>query len=268
MDLAPPAYLRESSPTCANRRARSGRGSRRTAFATSTRSWCAWSCSRRRCGSDRETHGTLYAAADDAAQALEIDAPITLYQAPGANGANAALWFMPGEAHVILVDPSPRPCPLKSCARSWATSWATTASGRNRTERFTSRTRWWPAWRATAARNPASPQRAPAAAERGGVCRSRCAPRGGRAGAGRDLPGQGGDRAGPGQRRRLPGAGGRDLRPRRAGHGRASPTPRPSFARARCRCGRVGIRTPTSSCDGCWRACRPSRRWTSWARCG
>ena len=51
---------------------------------------------------DRETHGTLYAAAGDAAQALVIDAPITLYQAPGANSANAALWFMPGEVHVIL----------------------------------------------------------------------------------------------------------------------------------------------------------------------
>ena len=54
---------------------------------------------------DRETHSALYAAADDDARTLAIDAPITLYQAPGAEGANAALWFLPGEAHVILRGP-------------------------------------------------------------------------------------------------------------------------------------------------------------------
>jgi hypothetical protein len=54
---------------------------------------------------DRETHAAVYAAADDAAGALGVNAPITLYQAPGGDGANAALWFLPGEVHIVLRGP-------------------------------------------------------------------------------------------------------------------------------------------------------------------
>jgi hypothetical protein len=53
---------------------------------------------------DRETHGGLYAAADDVAGKLGVAAPITLYQA-GGDGANAALFDLPGEVHVVLQGP-------------------------------------------------------------------------------------------------------------------------------------------------------------------
>jgi hypothetical protein len=50
---------------------------------------------------DRQTHGALYAAADDAARRLGVAAPVTLYQARG-DGANAALYYLPDEVHVVL----------------------------------------------------------------------------------------------------------------------------------------------------------------------
>ncbi len=53
---------------------------------------------------DRETHGSLYAAADDVAARLGVQAPVTLYQA-GGDGANAALFDLPGEIHVVLQGP-------------------------------------------------------------------------------------------------------------------------------------------------------------------
>lgn len=47
------------------------------------------------------SHGTLYAIAARAAEALELDVPVTFYQAD--DGAmNAGLLFVPGEAHVVL----------------------------------------------------------------------------------------------------------------------------------------------------------------------
>ena len=50
---------------------------------------------------DRETHGALYFAADDAARRLGVTAPVTLYQS-GGEGANAALFYLPDEIHVVL----------------------------------------------------------------------------------------------------------------------------------------------------------------------
>jgi hypothetical protein len=50
---------------------------------------------------DRETHGDLYVAAAEAARRLGVTAPITLYQA-GGEGANAALFYLPDEIHIVL----------------------------------------------------------------------------------------------------------------------------------------------------------------------
>jgi hypothetical protein len=53
---------------------------------------------------DRETHAGVYAAADEVADRLAVAAPITLYQA-GGEGSNAALFYLPGEVHVVLQGP-------------------------------------------------------------------------------------------------------------------------------------------------------------------
>lgn len=50
----------------------------------------------------RETHEALYAALDEAARRLGLDAPRTLYQAQRGDGLNAGLVFLPGEVHVVL----------------------------------------------------------------------------------------------------------------------------------------------------------------------
>ena len=50
---------------------------------------------------DRGTHGALHAAAEDVARRLGVAAPVTLYQAGGA-GANAALFYLRGEVHIVL----------------------------------------------------------------------------------------------------------------------------------------------------------------------
>ncbi|MYZ44391.1 M48 family metalloprotease [Schauerella aestuarii] len=47
------------------------------------------------------THPAVYAAAALACERLGIDAPVTLYQA-GASTMNAALYYLPGEVHVVL----------------------------------------------------------------------------------------------------------------------------------------------------------------------
>jgi Zn-dependent protease with chaperone function len=54
---------------------------------------------------DPETHGPLFAAAKRALAALELDVPLTLYQATHPGAPNAALCFIPGEAHVLLEGP-------------------------------------------------------------------------------------------------------------------------------------------------------------------
>lgn len=46
-------------------------------------------------------HPAVYAAAALACERLGIEAPVTLYQA-GANAMNAALYYLPGEVHVVL----------------------------------------------------------------------------------------------------------------------------------------------------------------------
>lgn len=52
---------------------------------------------------DPSDHGALYAAAREIGDAMQIDAPVTLYQGDAAGRArNAALYFDPTEAHVIL----------------------------------------------------------------------------------------------------------------------------------------------------------------------
>lgn len=51
-----------------------------------------------------ESHPEPYAACAAAMAKLEIEAPVTLYQA-GAEGMNAALAYLPGEIHIVLYGP-------------------------------------------------------------------------------------------------------------------------------------------------------------------
>ncbi len=51
---------------------------------------------------DRTSHKALHEAADTAAAKLGLEAPVTLYQAEGQGGRNAALIYMPGEVHVVF----------------------------------------------------------------------------------------------------------------------------------------------------------------------
>lgn len=54
---------------------------------------------------DRETHGELYAQAEDALRRLNLAIPPTLYQAQLAPALNAALSYLPGEGHLIFSGP-------------------------------------------------------------------------------------------------------------------------------------------------------------------
>lgn len=54
---------------------------------------------------EREAHPDLYRLADRANEALGLGLPLTLYQAQGGSGMNAALAYIPGEAHLMLVGP-------------------------------------------------------------------------------------------------------------------------------------------------------------------
>ncbi len=54
---------------------------------------------------ERDHHAALYAAADDAARALGLDAPVTIYQSQQRGDLNASLAYLPGEAHVSLAGP-------------------------------------------------------------------------------------------------------------------------------------------------------------------
>jgi hypothetical protein len=51
------------------------------------------------------TQPQLYGLAEEVLGKLEIKAPVTFYQAQSGGGLNAALAFLPGEAHIILVGP-------------------------------------------------------------------------------------------------------------------------------------------------------------------
>ena len=48
------------------------------------------------------SHPDLYAIGAEAAEALELDVPVTFYQAQDDGAMNAGLYFVPGEAHVVL----------------------------------------------------------------------------------------------------------------------------------------------------------------------
>lgn len=55
---------------------------------------------------DEQTHPRIYTAAKRASQALDLaDLKITCYQASNHQGVNAALWFLPDEAQVVLSGP-------------------------------------------------------------------------------------------------------------------------------------------------------------------
>ncbi len=51
---------------------------------------------------ERSSNTAWYEAAEQAASALALDLPITLYQAQEPVGLNASLAFVPGEAHIVL----------------------------------------------------------------------------------------------------------------------------------------------------------------------
>lgn len=54
---------------------------------------------------DAATHPELFQAAAHVKQALQLDIPVTLYQAQNTSQLNAMLYFMPGEGHVVLSGP-------------------------------------------------------------------------------------------------------------------------------------------------------------------
>lgn len=54
---------------------------------------------------ERDTQPALYGAAEQVAEQLAIEAPLTIYQAQNPQGLNAELAFVPGEVHLILHGP-------------------------------------------------------------------------------------------------------------------------------------------------------------------
>ncbi len=54
---------------------------------------------------DRESQPKLYEAAEDVKRKLSLDVPVTIYQAQNPAGLNAALAFVPNEAHVVFHGP-------------------------------------------------------------------------------------------------------------------------------------------------------------------
>lgn len=54
---------------------------------------------------ENDAHADLLGACERVAQRLSIDAPVTLYQANDATAMNAALYYAPGEAHVVFSGP-------------------------------------------------------------------------------------------------------------------------------------------------------------------
>lgn len=51
---------------------------------------------------DAENHPQLYDAVADAKERLGLDIPVTVYQAQDSSGLNAALFYIPGEGHIVL----------------------------------------------------------------------------------------------------------------------------------------------------------------------
>jgi len=54
---------------------------------------------------DRDSQPAWYEAAEEAAAKLGLDVPLTIYQAQNPEGMNAALAFLPNEAHLVLSGP-------------------------------------------------------------------------------------------------------------------------------------------------------------------
>jgi hypothetical protein len=54
---------------------------------------------------DAGSHGDLVQAAEQAMEKLQLDLPLTLYQLQNSAHLNAALYFIPGEAHVVFSGP-------------------------------------------------------------------------------------------------------------------------------------------------------------------
>jgi hypothetical protein len=54
---------------------------------------------------ERADHGDFYALVEGVRDRLGVEAPVTLYQAQAAQGMNASLCYVPGEAHLVLEGP-------------------------------------------------------------------------------------------------------------------------------------------------------------------
>lgn len=54
---------------------------------------------------DAESHPDLFKAVEEAKSRLQLDLPVTVYQAQNSPQPNAALYFIPGEGHVVLSGP-------------------------------------------------------------------------------------------------------------------------------------------------------------------
>jgi predicted SprT family Zn-dependent metalloprotease len=54
---------------------------------------------------DREAHPELHQAVDEVKARLQLDIPVTLYQAQHSAQSNASLYFIPGEGHVVFSGP-------------------------------------------------------------------------------------------------------------------------------------------------------------------
>ena len=54
---------------------------------------------------DAGSHGDLFRAAEEAKERLRLDLPLTLYQLQNSSHLNAALYYIPGEGHVVFSGP-------------------------------------------------------------------------------------------------------------------------------------------------------------------
>lgn len=54
---------------------------------------------------DAESHPELYQSVEEAKARLQLDIPVTVYQAQNSPQLNAALYFIPGEGHVVFSGP-------------------------------------------------------------------------------------------------------------------------------------------------------------------
>src|SRR5678816_4069085 len=54
---------------------------------------------------DAEGHPELYQSLEEAKVRLQLDIPVTLYQAQNSPQLNAALFFIPGQGHIVFSGP-------------------------------------------------------------------------------------------------------------------------------------------------------------------